>query len=73
MCTNVMITLVYKRRVTEPLPKIYPFFVNLCDYLMMVVYKSAETCSECNAYVIFVVLWYSDPVVDMNFRIICDL
>jgi hypothetical protein len=43
------------------------------QYLMMVVYKAAETCSECNAYVIFVVLWYSDPVVDMNFRIICDL
>ena len=44
--------------------------MNLCAYLMMVVYKSALTC--CNEYVMFVVLWYSDPLVDMNFKIICD-
>ena len=38
----------------------------------MVVYKSAETCFKCNVYVILIVLWYSDPVVDMNFKIISD-
>jgi len=47
--------------------------MNLCDYLMMVVYMSAETCSKCNGYVIFIVLCYSDPVVDMDFKVTCDM